>query len=903
MKKLLSTFFALLMLLSVFPAFPVHAAELIDISEQSPAIPADVGAEIDLSGYSYLGMSDIVWKDADGNVIEKFTPAEKGVYPLTVETNGTSKTVYVVAKDKDDTEYVIFEADFSKYSSKDELKADGYTLDSDSTYTFEDGVLLMSNSPNNYMPLVLPKWLGDFGNYSITAEAKTASENNAEYWFGIAYRAQTRGRTFYPFYQMAVHENFNPINDIQFHERTSEPLWNFAKVSGSGMIGLKDDWHTYNVSAFNRTVRYSMDGNEVLFAGEDFIGREVRYLKKGIVGITLNDIGSVYLKSIRITLQLTAPVKDATTLELVNNSHRDMNTVNPIANIESVSAKDVLTVINGENAPGSILCDIAEVDNVKAVIEKCDEKNVLPTFIVHTPDEAATLISAMEDADFKDANVVSDSAEVLSAVRTSSRSVRTGLYVDIDTPELDSKGADAIRAQVRSAPATFCVIDSENATKHNVTELQELTVAVWVEVASDPADDAFDAEVLRAVTSGANGIISKDHTALSDTVNSYLSEGTITHVPVLVGHRGDIAAAPENTISAFRKAYENGARAFELDIVITEDGEVIVLHDGDLTRTTDYEGEEGVGEMTLEEVKKYHTYDSNDNLTDETVPTLDEVFAEFKDKDCRLLIEFKDENATILDAVADIIKKYDMADRVNIISFSTKVLNVAKDNIPGISAGYLFGSHYTETLEDVLDELYLPIICTQAFNSSMCPSSSIVNTMFTQATADRGIPVWAWTYTDEDNEEAFFSGTDGMTTDDVQWATDMIREITPSAAEFKLESGNVSDITISSVTYGGETKAVSYGDLSVKIIDGEDCITADNGKITAVKDGTAHILYGYTVKTTGGAEYTLYTQPVTVTVGSESNGILWIAVGAGVAVLAIGTISGILIAKKRKSAK
>lgn len=886
--------------MSVIPVLPTMAAEAVDIKPTSPAIPAIAGKEIDLSGYTYNGKSDILWKDENGNAIDKYTPAEKGVYNLTAEIGGMTYRIYVVAKNESDAEYVLFETDFSKYTSRDELKADGYTLDYDATYTFEDGVLTIGNSPNNIMHLVLPKWLGDFGNYSVVTEAKLLAGGNAEYWMGIAYRIQTRGsNTFAPFYQMSIHENYNPINDIQFHERTADHMWNYAKVSGSGVIESKDVFNTYAVEAYDKSVRYTMNGNEVMFVDDSFIGREVRNYTKGLVGITMSDIGSVAIKYIRVALQTDPPVKDEASLKLMNNSHDVMNTVNPFANVQFVDGKDAAAVLDGDNAPGSIYVAMAGTDSITEIIEKCAEKSVIPTVRVDSASEAEELLSALRYTGFEDANAVSADAGVLAKLRSENRTVRTGLIVDLKAGTLDSEAANEIRASVRSAPATFCIVKCDNATKQAVTELQELAVAVWVQVDSDPAGDSFAADALRAVTSGANGVITKDHASLATVVNTYLAEGTMTRLPNLVGHRGNPTQAPENTISGFLKAYENGAQAFELDIVITKDGEVVVLHDGSLERTTDFDDPDvSVGDMTLEEVKKYHVLGGDGEVTDETVPTLREVCEAFKDKDCRLLIEFKNENVEIIDAVAGIIKEYGMEDRVNIISFSTKVLSAAIDSLKGISTGYLYNSHDIETVEDALYELYLPVICNQSFNSHMCPSSSVVNTVFTQAAADRGIPVWAWTYTAKDNNEAFFSGADGMTTDDMQWVTHMVRVIETDAPVLKLGKDDSADINVSSVTYGGETNLIPSGELTVKILDGEDVISVENGKVTALADGTAHVMYGYTAKTTDGTEYTLYTQPVTVAVGGQSP-IVWIAVGGGIALIVIAAVAVVIVKKKK----
>jgi glycerophosphoryl diester phosphodiesterase len=63
-----------------------------------------------------------------------------------------------------------------------------------------------------------------------------------------------------------------------------------------------------------------------------------------------------------------------------------------------------------------------------------------------------------------------------------------------------------------------------------------------------------------------------------------------SHTPLIVAHRGSSAIAPENTLAAFRRAIDDGADAIELDVRLSKDGEVIVIHDSQLQRTTDGRG-------------------------------------------------------------------------------------------------------------------------------------------------------------------------------------------------------------------------------------------------------------------------------------------------------------------------
>lgn len=106
--------------------------------------------------------------------------------------------------------------------------------------------------------------------------------------------------------------------------------------------------------------------------------------------------------------------------------------------------------------------------------------------------------------------------------------------------------------------------------------------------------------------------------------------------PVNLAHRGSSSAAPENTLEAFRLAVESGAGGLELDVHMTRDGAVVVIHDDTVDRTTDGAG--FVRDLTLEEVRRLdagyrftpdggRTYPYRDRGV--RVPTLEEVYQAF----------------------------------------------------------------------------------------------------------------------------------------------------------------------------------------------------------------------------------------------------------------------------------
>lgn len=112
----------------------------------------------------------------------------------------------------------------------------------------------------------------------------------------------------------------------------------------------------------------------------------------------------------------------------------------------------------------------------------------------------------------------------------------------------------------------------------------------------------------------------------------------------IIGHRGGASIGPENTLACYKKGIEAGADMIEIDIHLTKDSRIIVCHDQSINRTTNGKGL--IRELTLNEIRQYRCLDADGNVTDQQVPTLDEVFdlmleTRAAGNPCKLLIEIK----------------------------------------------------------------------------------------------------------------------------------------------------------------------------------------------------------------------------------------------------------------------
>ncbi len=106
----------------------------------------------------------------------------------------------------------------------------------------------------------------------------------------------------------------------------------------------------------------------------------------------------------------------------------------------------------------------------------------------------------------------------------------------------------------------------------------------------------------------------------------------------IFAHRGLSHKYPENSLKAFKKAYDNNMDGIELDVHMTRDGEIVVNHDFYLDRTTNGSGL--ISNYTYKELKSFYLRNKGET-TDEKIPTLIEVFDIFKDKDFEINIEVK----------------------------------------------------------------------------------------------------------------------------------------------------------------------------------------------------------------------------------------------------------------------
>ena len=165
--------------------------------------------------------------------------------------------------------------------------------------------------------------------------------------------------------------------------------------------------------------------------------------------------------------------------------------------------------------------------------------------------------------------------------------------------------------------------------------------------------------------------------------------------PLFAAHRGGAALWPENSLLAFRNALALGADFLELDVHLSRDGEVMVIHDATIDRTTDGSGP--VREHTAAELRALHLKDRGGAPTAEPVPTLDEVVDLAAAGQRQMLLEIKTDDRKrrypgIEEKVMAVLDRYRFTSFAIVMAFERETWRRVREIRPDARAGALYSA-------------------------------------------------------------------------------------------------------------------------------------------------------------------------------------------------------------------
>lgn len=221
---------------------------------------------------------------------------------------------------------------------------------------------------------------------------------------------------------------------------------------------------------------------------------------------------------------------------------------------------------------------------------------------------------------------------------------------------------------------------------------------------------------------------------------------------LVIAHRGASSYAPENTLAAFDLALDMGARHLELDVQMSSDGHLVVIHDDWVNRTSN-----GLGRVSKHTLAELQALDAgawfDQRFAGERIPTLEAVLQRYRDR-AHLHVEIKGKTDGLSERTADMIRTLNWTQNVTITSFQKDKLESVLAHAPELPAGWLL-----RQIDDaVIDE------AKRLGIAQLCPKADTVTPELVARLRNAGFNVRAWGVSNEAlMQRMVAAGVDGMT--------------------------------------------------------------------------------------------------------------------------------------------
>lgn len=537
--------------------------------------------------------------------------------------------------------------------------------------------------------------------------------------------------------------------------------------------------------------------------------------------------------------------------------------VNPPVVVQSVTATSGLPATTA--GPAVAIMDVDTDLNIvdgSTVIANLDEyfavyrDTVIPAFVIDTQEEVDALITYLRSNDVIDAFVVADNEnwELLQNFRKNYGEIRGILrYDSLETPE-------ARREAVLLANTALAnvVLSDAPLTMEGVTYFNSRAVSLW-------ACETDAAGVYNAISAGYSGVV-MENPVIAYSIYASITTVTNSGQPLPAAHRGHDNYS-DNTARAIRKAVdEAGSRIAEIDLRLSRDNEIVLMHNADIDSTTNGTGY--VSSYTVEELKQFDVIQLGEPTK---IPTLEEVFQETLDDNIVFCCEIKENNEILVNRFNELVEQYNFQDRVivfqgfgSIDNWNQETYTAGVGYVAGQANGLLSTSEPLKVVENFL--MYLAPYNNQPIFVSYDTTEGISykhsnEDMYYMLTA-RGFCNWKSTTNGEKNLiDALITqlGAVAALTDDPELTLDFAYFI--EAEDIELAVGQA-------IPMEHPLVRIMYKELiacEITQVDGPKLVCdKEKGTYTLNEPGTVTLIYHTCVINSYG-DYDVYSAPVTVT--------------------------------------
>ncbi|HEX4950058.1 MAG TPA: glycerophosphodiester phosphodiesterase [Blastocatellia bacterium] len=223
---------------------------------------------------------------------------------------------------------------------------------------------------------------------------------------------------------------------------------------------------------------------------------------------------------------------------------------------------------------------------------------------------------------------------------------------------------------------------------------------------------------------------------------------------LVIAHRGASAVEPENTLRAFERSMQMGAQMIEMDLHLTRDGQVVVIHDDELIHTTSGRGR--VSQLNFDEVRKA------DAGQGERVPTLKETLELTRGR-VQLYLEIKAPQAA--EETMRIVRSFNCQNEVMLASFNLELMRRLGEEVTDMEIGLILGTpslHPTTRWREAM-----PWIALRHFKyQTLCMQVQMCSAVLARNIKQQGKKLYVWTAnSDAQYARMIARGVDGICTD------------------------------------------------------------------------------------------------------------------------------------------
>jgi glycerophosphoryl diester phosphodiesterase len=894
----------------VFVPLKTHAAEegSRTITETSTHVLGNAGEAIDTTlikvkgtfGEITLNQATLTSSSPEVTIAQNsVTISEKGMYPVTMTYQSVTYNLNFFIKLTTEDEYVLYEEDFDYPSGAlpSSLQRFNNLGASGGSAAIDSGKLLLSP----YTIVLFPSYLQGFTNYIIETDMRMTQAANTARWTSVMYRYQTEN-----YYQMAIRQDATAGNGVEFAKRVNGG-WNVAQTASYSEVLDQATFYNIKVDIKDSTVKQYINDTLLMTYESAF---DYKY---GRIGVQA-DNATVYYDNVRITLpedyieverhqfqQIPDIYQPSDHVVLPATTLTWFNQASQIANFKSaIRPATVIFRVNSD-------LDIVDQDGVvyQNLYDTLIELDglIIPGFYLEDVAVATALAEELKLYGILDAFIFSKDKEVILAAREEHSLLRGALIFEFDKDELTEDDLLLIRRATNRAEAIAAVLPIELVNRAKVEYLQQRLMTVWVQAGDDKVSH------FAAILSGAQGIITQSYGQLYTKYIGF-KENTHFRRPMMIAHRGLYAgaqsSAPENTIEAALASVARGADILELDVYLTSDYEVVIIHDSTTARTAPGYDSVNIQTSTLAQIKAVNLVDPIGGRTDLKIPTLNEYFQALKGSGAVIFIEIKPTQELLVHRVAALIEEYDMYDQAVMIAFAPQNVIDMQDVYPDLSNGLLTSS--VLNADSVSGSLTNTLSTVVPIKSTLNPNYGALTKDFIEALIHRGVTVWPWTLNDYTVLNTYYNyGVNGITTDHISYYENTYNRLHMADYPSSVAWDAINDLALEAYIETPNGQTYKYMPVYTMIDDGGTGVVFNaQGKVESIEQAGMISMYAsFDTFLPDGTKITLLTDIIQIDFLAEQvdeSTTPWgliAGISSGVLAIGLGTVVLFTIKKRR----